>query len=336
MFPLSDHAEVALRGATILLACAWVFTLALRWRPLALIPLVGLGLFGVQQFSQGSRELEFVADVLVVGAVTILVGAAFAWVHAIKRLPLWARVGPQLPARRLGQAVAFAALAAAPAALWAVFVVQRQYLPAAPCATAITVEMGNSLYRVPIGFGAYLDHGSIGPEPGRRTIEPYSLRTQDKEVVNGICRETMGGSRPLPVFGLRLYAAKIEEDLDRLCQETAPDRRLCQAREEINFGNFQYIRLTSLPDNDDILASLRWNFDGTPVGKALVGGDLRDGFVCWVSDPPQSTTRCYVMLPVNSTTTAIVETQNLSDRTPEQIQSETERTLDVFINALLR
>jgi hypothetical protein len=305
---------------------------------LALIPLVGLCLFSIQQFREGSRELEFVADVLLVGAVTILVGAAFAWVHAIKRIPLWARVDPKLPTRRLGQAVALTALAAAPAALWAVFVVQRQYLSDAPCATeAITVEIGGSLLSVPIGFGAWLDRGSNGArDAGSRRIEPYSLRTQDKEVVHGICRQTVGGSQPLPVFGLRLYAAKIEEDLDHLCQEPAAEPRLCQAREEIDFGNFEHIRLTSLPDDDDILASLRWNFDGTPVGDALVGGELRDGFVCWVSDPPQSTTRCSVMLPLNSTTTAIVETQNLTHRTPEQIRSETERALNVLVNALLR
>lgn len=339
MFPLSDQAELALLGAAILLACAGVFALALRWRPLALAPLVGLGIFAIQQFREGSGEYEYVADVTVVGAVTGLVGAAFVWVYAIKRLPLWARGGHQLAMRRMGQAVGFAALVAAPAALWAGFAVQRQYLPDAPCATeAITVKVGDTLYRVPIGFEAWLDRGSIGTrDPGRRRIQPYSLRTRDKEIVHEVCRQTLGGSRPLRVFGVRLYSAKIEEEWDRLCQEPTASPQICRVREEIDFGDFEWIRLTTLPGNtDDILASLRWEFNGTPKGRARVEGELRDGFVCWTSDTPHGTTRCYVMLPVDDATTAIVETGNISNRTPQQIQSDAEQTLDVLLNVLLR
>lgn len=211
-------------------------------------------------------------------AVFLLASLAFgiAWGFCVRKIVTWVvRLGGKdARARILPIIVSIAAVA--PPLAYALFAIERQWVPDAPCSQdSIVFSLEDREFRVPANIGVYVERKRGSDQ--HPLILQYSLDRIRKTHLALLCRLSDGGQRAVPVDMISFGAYNFDPVADVQCGDTGMRRSKPPGCAAILRGTVKQIQLSTAPPN--LSALLSW-FDGPPRSNTVTGGDADNGYVC--------------------------------------------------------
>lgn len=316
MFPLAVN-TVLLLVLIALLACAAAFTTLRGWPKAWLATLllfVGatwpwpIAVFlGLDYYS---TRVAFYAGAWTVGA--ILVG--LVWGVLARRI---STTGPVL------------LVALAPLLVPSAYLLERQRVPDARCASEVDFTIGDLDLTIPrhIGLASVETDGVLLQE----WAGSYGDGANGKPDVRALCRATNGGTEPIRVAHIRLSFSAFRRDLEAECENEATQpssRPLCQA---LTLTQPTVVQFYSYPEG--VALPTLGLFKSDTVVQARADG-IRRGFECNDSTRGPERRHCKIWQDVTPEVFAVFSAWAGPEGEGEDLVAASQPLLDEFISRL--